>query len=93
MVSPRAPSPDPGAESGEFDPLASETRKAVAVLGEFHLETTLVGVSVLSEDVEDQSDPVDDIALERLLEIALLSRREFVVEHDHVDIEHVRLGD
>lgn len=50
-------------------------------------------VGVLSEDVEDQSDPIDDVALERLLKIALLSGREIVVEHDDVDVEHVRLPD
>ena len=61
----------------------------VAVLGELHLEATLVCVGVLSEDVEDQSNPIDDVTLERLLEVALLSGREFVVEHDDVDVEHV----
>ena len=84
-------SPDAGAETGEFDSLATQAGEAVAVLSEFDLETALVGMGVLGEDIEDQGDTIHDVALERLVEIALLGGREIVVEHDNVDVEHVRL--
>ena len=45
---------------------------------------------MLGEDVEDQRDPVDNVSTEALLEIALLGRRELVVEDDEVDVEGVR---
>ena len=44
---------------------------------------------MLGEDVEDERDTVDDVAREQALEVALLRGREFVVEHDDVDVERL----
>ena len=44
---------------------------------------------MLGEDVEDQRDPVDDVAFEQLLQVPLLGRRELVVEDHDVDIERL----
>ena len=44
---------------------------------------------MLGEDVEDQRDPVDDVAREERLEVALLRGRQLVVEHDDVDVERL----
>ena len=76
----------------QFATALSAKWQAEAGLRKLHLEPPLVGVSVLGEDVENQGHSVDDVALERLLEVSLLGRREFVVEHDDVDVEHAGLG-
>ncbi len=44
---------------------------------------------MLAEDVEDQRDAIDDVALQQLLEVSLLCRRQLVVEDDQVDVERV----
>ena len=54
--------------------LAAKPGEAVAVLSKLHLEPPLVGVGVLRKDVEDEGNPINDVALERLMEVALLGR-------------------
>ena len=44
-------------------------------------------VGVLGEDVEDQRLPVDDVALEELLKVALLAGVERVVEDNEIDVQ------
>ena len=70
----------------------SKTREVVPVHRQLHLEGADFGVGVLGEYVEDEAFPVDDIASEELLEVALLRRCELVVEYDHVDVERVGEG-
>ncbi len=56
------------------------------MLGKLDLQHALLGVGVLSEDVEDQSNTIHDVALKCLLEVPLLGRAQVVVEHDNVDV-------
>ena len=53
-------------------------------LGQFDLHLAFVTLRALGEDVEDQRGPVDDVDLQAPFEIALLRRRERVVEDDQV---------
>ena len=80
------------AEAGEFDSFATEPRQAIPELGEFDLQHALLGVGMLGEYVEYQGNAVHDIALERLLEVALLGGAEIVVEHDDIDVLDLRNG-
>ena len=48
---------------------------------ELHLELALVTLGALGKDVEDQPSAVDDRTAQRLLEIALLHRRQDVIEY------------
>ena len=66
---------------------AAETGQVVAEESQLDLDRTYLGRGVLGEDVEDQRLPVDHVAVEDLLEIALLGRRQRLVEHDNVDVE------
>ena len=50
----------------------------------------LTGSGVLGEYVEDHRLAVHHVAVEGALQVALLSRREAVVEHDNVDVEALR---
>ena len=69
---PRVPIPAPCWLSSR--PRPRRRGQAVAQLGELDLDHALLAAGVLGEDVEDQRDPVDDVALEQLLEVALLRR-------------------
>ena len=44
---------------------------------------------MLGEDVEDQRNAVDDVAAELLLQVALLCRRQLVVEDHDIGVECV----
>src|SRR5581483_2872947 len=47
----------------------------------------LAGARVLGEDVEDQLGAVEHAGVERLLQVALLPRRELVVADHHVELQ------
>ena len=68
----RTPRADACSKSRQRGALAAQAGQAVAVLGEFDLEHAFLRVGVLGEDVEDERDTVDDVALEGLLEVPLL---------------------
>ena len=59
-------------------------------MGQLDLQHALLGVGVLGEYVQDQRNSIDDVTLERLMQIALLCWREFVVKHNNIDIFRVR---
>jgi len=53
----------------------------VLELRELDLELAFVALRALGENVEDQPRAIDDGATERLFEVALLHRRQVVIEH------------
>jgi hypothetical protein len=59
----------------------------VAQQGQFHLGLALGAAGVLGEDIEDHRGAVDGGAAEQLLQVAVLGRRELVVEDDGIGIE------
>ena len=70
---------------------APQARKAVAQLCQLDLGPAGQAAGVLGEDVEDHGGAVERGTLQDRLEVALLRRGEFVVEHDGVGV--VVLGD
>jgi hypothetical protein len=68
----------------EVGPAAHQARGHVLELGQLDLQLAFVRTRALGEDVEDQAGAVDDAALGELLEVALLHRRERVVDQDQV---------
>ena len=64
----------------EMRPAALEPRAQVAQLGELNLELALVGTRPLGEDVEDEAGAVEHPAAQFALEIALLARRQPMIE-------------
>ena len=83
----RSPCADATSEAAELHSSSPEPGEPVSMLSQFDLDPALAARSVLGEDVENQRNPVYDIAFEHLLQVALLSRAQFVVENDHIDIE------
>lgn len=65
-------------------PAAHETAGEVPQLRELDLELALVAAGALGEDVEDQGAAVEHPHPDELLEVALLARRERVVDEHHL---------
>ena len=83
----RSPGQDPGTLLGHGLALAPEPGQVVAEQGQLDLDRPDPRRGVLGEDVEDQRFSVDDVALEELLQVALLRRGELVVEDHEVDVQ------
>src|ERR1017187_1005796 len=71
----------PAALAFKMGPAAHQTRGGILELRQFHLQLALVTPRAPGENTEYQAGAVDDRAIQRLFQIALLRRREFVVEH------------
>ena len=84
---------DAGAEAFEVGPLAAQPGEDVFVLGKLDLEAAFACVGVLREDIEDEGGAVENLDVERLLEVALLGGAEFVVEDDGGVVQFGGLGD
>ena len=74
----------------EVRPAAHQARRKVLELRQFHLQLAFVGLGALREDAQDQFGAVEDLAAEFLLEVALLARRQRVVEDHGCRIHLVR---
>ena len=62
------------------------------MLRQLDLEHALPARRMLGEDVQDQSGPVDHIDVKPLIQIALLGRRQLVVEDDDIDVHRRDVG-
>ncbi len=68
----------------QVGPAADQPRGHVAQLRQFHLQLAFVAVRTLGEDVQDQAGAVDHPALQELLQVALLRRRQGMVDQHQV---------
>src|ERR1022692_2014506 len=78
----RPPQPDAALLPLEVSPSADQPRRQVSELRELDLKLAFRALRPLGEDIENQAHPVDDPAVERFFEIALLGARQGMVE-DH----------
>ena len=83
----------PAALAGEVRPRALQAGKKIFLAGQFHLEHGLAGVRAVGENLEDHLLPVDDGQRGFLLPVALLGRRERLVDHDDVGARRLGLRD
>ena len=70
----------------EVGPAAHQARGDVFELRELHFELAFVAARALREDVEDQPRAIEHAALDELLEIAFLRRRQRMIEQHDVGI-------
>jgi hypothetical protein len=80
---------DPASEARQRGARADEPRQEVLQLRELDLKLAFPGLRPPREDVEDELRAIDDLAADRLLEIAQLRRAQLVVEDDDVGAELV----
>jgi hypothetical protein len=71
-------------------PQPAHAREVVLQLRELDLELALGAVGVVGEDVEDDGRAVDDRQAQLALQVALLTRRELVVDGDDVGVGRLR---
>src|SRR5438876_475232 len=71
----------------EVRPAPHQPRRQVLEPGQLDLQLAFGGLRALREDLEDQLGAVHDAALQLALEVALLGRRQLVVEHHVHGIE------
>jgi hypothetical protein len=81
-----AASADAPAEARQGRAGSSESREKVFELCQLDLPPALARPCTAREDVEDQLCAIDDFALEPILELAELSRRQFVIDDDDSDV-------
>jgi len=77
----------PGGTSGSGDPFqvgphATQPRGGIFELGQFHLQAGLMGLGPSGKYVQYQLTAIQDFALNDLLQVANLGRRQIVVEDD-----------
>ena len=61
-------------------------------LRQFDLEFAFFGAGTLSENIENQRGPVENLAIEHIFQIATLSGRKLVIKDDRVDILFAAMG-
>ena len=77
---------DAAAEPRQRGAGADEPRQQVFQLGELDLQLAFARPRAPREDVEDELRPIDDLAADRLFDVAQLRRRQLIVEDDDVDV-------
>ena len=86
----RTPGPDSAGLPAQPGALAVQSGEVVPQQGQLDLQHSFPAGGVLGEDIEDQGFSIDDVALEDLLEVALLGGSQGVVEHNHIDVQRLR---
>ncbi len=70
----------------QMGPGSNQAGTLIAERCQFHLQTTFLGLRTGAENLQDQTGPVDHLALERALEIALLDGRECCIDDQKIDL-------
>jgi hypothetical protein len=67
-------------------PESGQSRQQVLQLRELNLQLAFFGAGALGENIQDQRRPIENLAIEDLLQIAALRGRKFVVKNDRIHI-------
>ena len=95
----RPPQADTTLLALQVSPTPHEAGREMGELGQFHLELALERAGALGEDVQNEARAIQHPALEMPLQVALLARRQGMVEDDqfrllglHQHLQFVRLA-
>ena len=77
---------DPAAGAREVGPQPRQARQVVLERGQLDLQAPLLRLRVASEDVDDQRRSIQHLAVQQLLEAALLVGCQLVVDDEHVEV-------
>ena len=80
----RAPGADPATQLRHFDSASAQPGQHVLQLRQLHLQLALTGAGVFGKDIEDELSAVDHSRVNQFLDIALLRRREVVIEKQQI---------
>src|SRR6185436_8806398 len=73
---------DPAAHPVSAAAALAQPRREVAQARDLDLQPRLARLGVAVEDLEDDRCPIEDVGAGRLLEVALLGRRQVVIDED-----------
>lgn len=79
-----SPGADAAAQARHLFSVSGKARQRVVELREFYLQAPFAGARAAGENVEDELGAVDYLAVERLLQIALLRGGQIVIEDDGI---------
>ena len=82
----RAPGADAAAGAREVGPQPRQARQVVLERGQLDLQAPLLRLGVAREDVDDQRRSVQHLAVQQLLQAALLVGGQLVVDDEHVEV-------
>ena len=85
---PRVPIPPPSRESEAPCPVRRGSRYAFGCASST-LKATFRGASAAGEDVQDQLCPVDNAGADGFFDVALLGRRQIVIDDDDIGFERL----
>jgi hypothetical protein len=80
----RSASADAAAELRHFHAAPRQPRKHVFELRQFHLQLTFTSAGVARKNIENQLRAIDDARVDHAFNVALLRRREIVIEQNHI---------
>ena len=75
---------DAAAQARQMGPLARQARQQIFELRQLDLQLAFVAARALGENIENQLAAVDDANFERRFQIALLRRRQILVDDDEI---------
>ena len=69
-------------------PHACQARQTIFILRQFHLQRAFAGAGVLGKNIENERGAVDQgrAHAQQFFQLALMTRRQFVVKHHHFKI-------
>jgi len=75
---------DSAAQARHLRPVSRQARQEVVELREFHLQLTFPGAGVPGENIQNDLGAIDDTAVSRAFNVALLCGGEFTIEDEQV---------
>ena len=80
---------DAAAQPRHLDSASGQPRQQIIQLRQLHLQLAFARAGAAGEYVQNQLRPVQNLAVERALQVALLGRSQIRIEQDHVGFVNI----